>query len=256
MEGLLQFHPSNTELVTLKDEYVKESDINVLTLVGYRSDTELALSDRNWVFSRPIFPMIVLNSPLLVFLGYHTKSKYQPAQNTSISIVSTFRTIIATYSNNVFLDYFKANSERITSAVKSFSDRELNLLDHMNELVLQNPQMSQEDFVKHMTRYTFELINSMELCVYEMFALDIPKQHIYTPHTPNYTFTEELARVTEVMFLVKQQMSDHQLEREGFAKREYFGTFKCSLKNYLNVFNSQRVREYFNFLNLNDGRYD
>lgn len=245
---------SNGKFIKVSNNLIPQltRDVNIQVISGYVSDQELRLVDRNYIYSRPILPIPVLNSPLLVSLMYHPKDPdhWKPRYSTSIAVLSMLRSIQACYSINPHLKYYQDNKERINNAVKSYQER----VDSMDTLFYQQIKTvnGEHEFINLLCNNTCQHIEALECCIMEMFNINYIKPNINNNTVDIPLGLDEhqlLYNVCEHFFSTKQELTNTRLQQTGNDPQVWFQPTNDTNLNFptLKYLSCQRVREYYNY---------
>lgn len=262
---------SNEKFIKVPASIVPQliKDINVQVLAGYSSDSEFRLADRDYIYSRPILPIPVLNSPLLVTIMYYKKdpNHWKPRYSTSIATLSMLRTIQSCYSINKELPYYMEHRERIDAAITRYRSKvkecdnlfftEMQCLESSKQGL--SEQQGLTHFIRILETNTYAHINAMEMCIMEMFNINYTSINLLTERPTDPIPLEQtevglLDNVTEHFLMCKQQTMNVKLEKTGNEQCVWFqptNDVSIYIPEY-KFLSLQRVREYYNYCLIKD----
>lgn len=243
--AILDLHPSGTA-VTLKQKI--KHPVNAQILLGYKSDKELTLADRDYLVTRPILPMPVMRSPLLVLFMHNDKETWFTRYTDSIEMLSLLRSIQSCYSINPHLPYYEIHAERIEAAIAEF---------RKNTVELENAFFATTEFPPtRVEEHTIRYINLFEICLYKMFNLEASGIVLSTVLTPlefpaadvlNAQQKEVFMQALENFFLAKQYVLNAVLKRDGLPEEVWFAPIDLNDQLYRGYLPLKRAQEYAAF---------
>ena len=164
MSQCQEFLTIHANLVLATPRVPFKSPLNLQALQAYMADDDLKIKHSEYMHSREFLYMPVHKSPLLIAL---IPRPWHYRYTDTFASISTLWSIISCF----------------TTLLNLPRDELIQELDDLDDKMFEDiKNMSQEQFINYMAKFTIDKIQMYERFIWKTFKLKVPMEYILTPH--------------------------------------------------------------------------